>query len=74
MNFRQALQVRNIFLDGGMGTLLQQSGLLPGERPERWNLTHPDVVTAIHRRYYDAGSSVVCTNTFSSTGPKVARR
>ena len=29
-----------LFFDGGMGTLLQAKGLLPGELPETWNLTH----------------------------------
>ena len=28
-----------LFFDGGMGTLLQAKGLLPGELPETWNLT-----------------------------------
>jgi biotin synthase len=39
-----------------MGTLLQSQGLQPGELPERWNLTHPDVITAIHQAYFDAGA------------------
>ena len=56
-----------LFLDGGMGTLLQSQGLQPGELPERWNLTHPDVITAIHRDYYDAGSHVVNANTFGAS-------
>ena len=55
-----------LYLDGGMGTLLQERGLMPGELPERWNLSHPDVVTDIHRAYYDAGSNVVSTNTFGA--------
>ena len=55
-----------LFLDGGMGTLLQEKGLKPGELPERWNLTHPDIVSDIHRAYYDAGSNVVSTNTFGA--------
>ncbi len=29
------------FLDGGTGSMLQRSGLRPGELPEIWNLTHP---------------------------------
>ena len=37
-----------LYLDGGMGTLLQDMGLEPGELPERWNLTHPDRVTSIN--------------------------
>ncbi len=55
-----------LLLDGGMGTLLQAEGLAPGEAPETWNLTHPEVITAIHKAYYDAGSNVVNTNTFGA--------
>lgn len=55
-----------LYLDGGMGTLLQSRGLGVGELPERWNITHPDVITEIHRAYYDAGSNVVSTNTFGA--------
>lgn len=55
-----------LYLDGGMGTLLQAQGLVPGELPERWNLSHPDIITAIHRDYFDAGSNVVNTNTFGA--------
>jgi 5-methyltetrahydrofolate--homocysteine methyltransferase len=55
-----------VYLDGGMGTLLQDRGLRPGESPETWNLTHPEEVTAIHRAYFDAGSHVVCANTFGA--------
>jgi len=55
-----------LYLDGGMGTLLQAKGLAVGELPERWCLTHPKAVTEIHRAYYDAGSHVVNTNTFGA--------
>ena len=66
MDFRAFLQENIVRLDGGMGTLLQQQGLQAGERPEAWNLTHPDAITAIHRAYYAAGSHVVSTNTFGA--------
>ncbi|MBQ9151537.1 MAG: homocysteine S-methyltransferase family protein [Clostridia bacterium] len=66
MNFRTFLQNNLTILDGGMGTLLQKAGLAPGELPERWNLTHPGEVVAIHRAYFDAGSNVVNTNTFGA--------
>ena len=66
MNFRDFLNENIVRLDGGMGTLLQAQGLGAGERPEGWNLTHPDAVTAIHRAYYEAGSHVVSTNTFGA--------
>ena len=55
-----------LVLDGGMGTLLQARGLMPGELPERWCITHPEVVTEIHRSYFEAGSNVVSTNTFGA--------
>ena len=66
MTFRKFLQNNIVLLDGGMGTLLQEKGLAPGEHPERWNLTHPDEVTNIHKAYFDAGSHVVTTNTFGA--------
>lgn len=66
MNFTDFLKENIVRLDGGMGTLLQARGLLPGEHPERWNLTRPEIIQAIHRDYFDAGSNVVCTNTFGA--------
>ncbi|MBO5928767.1 MAG: homocysteine S-methyltransferase family protein [Clostridia bacterium] len=60
------LQQHITVLDGGMGTLLQAAGLGAGELPERWNLTHPDIITDLHRQYYDAGSHIVSTNTFGA--------
>lgn len=55
-----------MILDGGMGTLLQAEGLQPGEHPELWNLTHPEVIRRIHTAYFDAGANVVNTNTFGA--------
>ncbi len=55
-----------LYMDGGMGTLLQKEGLTPGELPELWNISHPEVIRAIHRSYYDAGANVVTTNTFGA--------
>ena len=66
MDFRTFLKENIVRLDGGIGTLLQAEGLAAGEYPERWNLTHPDTVTAIHRAYYEAGSHVVSANTFGA--------
>ncbi len=66
MDFRAFLQENILRLDGGMGTLLQEQGLTPGERPETWNVTRPDAIIAIHKAYYEAGSHVVSTNTFGA--------
>lgn len=66
MKFSEFLKNNRVYLDGGMGTLLQKEGLLPGEKPELWNITHSDIIKRIHREYFDAGSNVVCTNTFGA--------
>lgn len=60
-------------LDGGMGTLLQKKGLPVGDLPERWNITHPDIIQEIHRAYYNAGSNVVSTNTFGANTLKFSQ-
>ena len=59
-----------LYLDGGLGTLLQAQGLKSGELPERWNITHSDVLVKIHRDYFDAGSNVVNANTFGANSLK----
>lgn len=66
MDIKQFLQNNITVLDGGMGTLLQERGLLPGELPERWSLSHPEVILDIHRAYIAAGSNVISTNTFGA--------
>ncbi|MBQ8768205.1 MAG: homocysteine S-methyltransferase family protein [Oscillospiraceae bacterium] len=70
MNVLEFIQNNVAYLDGGMGTLLQKKGLAPGELPERWNISHPDVIVDIHRSYFDAGSNIVCTNTFGANALK----
>ncbi len=70
MNFSEFLKENIVCFDGGTGTLLQESGLAPGELPELWNITHPDIITGIHKSYFDAGSNVVCTNTFGANSLK----
>ncbi|MBO5939279.1 MAG: homocysteine S-methyltransferase family protein [Clostridia bacterium] len=66
MNVLECLKENIVYLDGGMGTLLQAEGLRPGELPERWNLTHAEVIRRIHRAYFEAGSNIVSTNTFGA--------
>ena len=66
MNILEFLKENIVTLDGGMGTLLQKAGLKPGERPETWNITHPDIIKKIHCDYFNAGSNIVNTNTFGA--------
>ena len=68
--FRDALTDRVLLFDGGMGTQVQAAGLgLHDYRglencTEILNLSRPDVIGDIHRRYFDAGADVVETNSF----------
>ncbi len=73
MNFREFLKENTVILDGGMGTLLQKEGLMPGELPERWNITHPEVIEGIHRAYFEAGANVVYANTFGANSLKFSK-
>ena len=55
-----------LYLDGGMGTLLQAEGLQPGEHPERWNVEHPEVIVKLQKMYFDAGTNLIISNTFGA--------
>ena len=67
---RERLGKELLFLDGGMGTLLQERGLKPGELPETWNLKRKEEIIEIHRQYYEAGSDIVLSNTFGANALK----
>ena len=70
-----------LVLDGAMGTMIQKYGLtekdyhngpflecnkeLKGNN-ECLNLTHPEIIKAIHKEYIDAGADIIETNTFSA--------
>ena len=66
MKILDYLKENFIYLDGGMGTLLQARGLESGEMPETWNIEYPEVIRDIHRSYFDAGCNVVLANTFGA--------
>ncbi|MCF0120156.1 MAG: homocysteine S-methyltransferase family protein [Oscillospiraceae bacterium] len=55
-----------VFFDGATGTMLQKCGLLPGERTDAMNIRLPDAVESVQRLYVDAGSDLICTNTFGA--------
>jgi 5-methyltetrahydrofolate--homocysteine methyltransferase len=69
---RELLSERILVLDGAMGTMLQQRHLTAedfgGAALEGCNenlvRTRPDVVLDIHRKYFEAGSDIVETNSF----------
>lgn len=72
MSLLEILGRRVLLLDGAMGTELMRAGLEPGRSPDSWNLERPDAVRDIHRRYFDAGSDLVVTNTFGATPLKLS--
>ncbi|QTR06493.1 methionine synthase [Saccharothrix algeriensis] len=80
---REVLDRRIAVLDGAWGTMLQSAGLGPADYrdatladhprdltgdPDLLNLTRPDVVLDVHRRYLAAGADITTTNTFTATG------
>lgn len=66
MNVLSEFENKFLIFDGGMGTMLQNYGLEPGELPEIYNITHPEIVEKIHRMYADAGADVISANTFGA--------
>ena len=60
-----------ILLDGGMGTLLQDLGLVDGAAGELWNVERPDEVRRCHEDYARAGARILTTNTFGGTRPRL---
>ena len=60
-------------LDGAMGSMLIDQGLEPGTPPESWNVTHPDKIKNVHKKYFEAGSDVVLTNTFGGSRLKLSK-
>jgi 5-methyltetrahydrofolate--homocysteine methyltransferase len=63
----EAIRERPLLGDGAMGTQLMFAGLEQGNCGEEWNLTHPERVLAIQRRYAEAGSDCILTNTFGGS-------
>ena len=62
-----------VFYDGAMGTMLQKSGLKPGERPDILCMRAPEAVENVHRMYVEAGSDIICANTFGANTEALRR-
>jgi 5-methyltetrahydrofolate--homocysteine methyltransferase len=56
-----------VIADGAMGTLLFEMGLPRGFAPELWNVEQPDKIRAVYRRYIEAGSQIILTNSFGGS-------
>lgn len=64
---QDVIRERTLLGDGAMGTQLMLAGLEQGNCGEAWNTAHPDRVLAIQRRYVEAGSDCLITNTFGGS-------
>ncbi len=58
--------------DGAMGTMLMACGLKPGDVPESFNLTQPEILEKIASLYLDAGAEIIQTNTFGASPLKLS--
>ncbi len=61
-----------LIADGAMGSFLMERGLKPGDPPESFNLTRPELLREVATLYLEAGAEVVQTNTFGGSALKLA--
>lgn len=71
MQIKELLKKEFVQLDGAMGTMLQKKGLGLSERPDLLAITHPEIITAIHREYIESGADIIYSNTFGASGRKL---
>ena len=71
MSVTENLGKRLIFIDGAMGTFLQENGLKAGEIPESMNIQNPELITKIHKAYMEIGCDIITTNTFGANRIKL---
>ncbi|MCS7190136.1 MAG: homocysteine S-methyltransferase family protein, partial [Fimbriimonadales bacterium] len=62
--FRERLAQGVLVADGAIGTMLALRGI--PQPYELANLTHPEIVRALHREYYEAGARLIETNTYAA--------
>ena len=60
-----------LILDGGMGTMLQNAGMGLGERPDIFGMNNPEILKEIQKKYIDAGSDIIYSNTFGANAHKL---
>jgi len=62
-----------IRLDGGMGSMLQKSGMPVGTLPEVYNITEPERIISVQRQFADVGADILYANTFGANRHKMAK-
>ena len=73
MEIKEYLKDNLLIFDGAMGTMLQREGLPIGDNPEIFGVRNPDKLLKIHKKYLEAGSNVLTTNTFGCNELKVEK-
>ncbi len=73
MDVRKLLNEKVIVLDGAMGTMIPKDLLKSVKAVEVLNLTHPEIIEDIHRRYIKAGAQIIYTNTFGANIKKLPK-
>ena len=68
----EAIKERRLYLDGGLGSMLQAAGLPEGLLPDLWSIQNPEAVQNVHRQYLEAGCRLITTNTFGTNPQKLA--
>ena len=71
VEIREYLKDNILIFDGAMGTMLQKEGLPIGDNPEIFGIKNPHKLLKIHKKYLEAGSNVLTTNTFGCNELKV---
>ena len=71
--FAERIAVRPLLLDGAMGTLLYSRGVPQRASLDELVLSHPDVVSAVHREYIEAGADIIETDTFGANPIRLAQ-
>ena len=77
MTFREFLaqktaQNKPVFFDGGMGTMIQKTGVTGYAIPEDLNFSNPEIIKDIHAQYLRAGSAVITANSFGANPIKLS--
>ena len=71
MNIKELLKKKRLYLDGAMGSLLQDKLDEIGPVPEALNLMRPELIKEIHQQYINAGANIILANTFGVNGYKL---
>ncbi|HEX4422309.1 MAG TPA: bifunctional homocysteine S-methyltransferase/methylenetetrahydrofolate reductase [Kofleriaceae bacterium] len=72
-SFAEALAIGPLLLDGAMGSLLYERGVLHTRSYDELNLSQPELIRTVHHDYVQAGAELIETNTFSANRIALAR-